>query len=52
MGMINMELLHNRLPTGPAEAADGWWDQAGGEGELRRALRTRDEGVDGDVTKV
>jgi enoyl-CoA hydratase len=53
MGMINIELVQNRLPTGVSNPPDGFWTQAVGSGaHLTEALRNRDEGVDPTVTKV
>jgi enoyl-CoA hydratase/carnithine racemase len=53
MGMLNMELLQNRLPTPSVQENDPWWDQAEGKGEsFRQALGVRDAGIDPAVTKV
>jgi enoyl-CoA hydratase/carnithine racemase len=55
MGMLTMEMLHNRLPAPPANEADQFWDQVGdgaGTGDIRQALADRDAGVDSSVTRV
>jgi enoyl-CoA hydratase/carnithine racemase len=52
MGMINMDLLHNRLPTGPMEA-NGFWSQVGGAGgELKTALSRRDKDADSVIGRI
>ena len=55
MGMLNMEMLHNRLPPLPAGDGDQFWGQVGegdGGGDVRKALAGRDAGVDPAVTRV
>ena len=52
MGMLNMEMLHNRLPPLPANQADRFWDQVDSGGDVRGALAARDAGVDPTVTRV
>lgn len=50
MGMLNMEMLHNRLPSLPASEADTFWSQL--DGDLKKALAERDAGTDPAVTRV
>ena len=53
MGMLNIEMVQNRLPTPSARTSDGFWEQVTGSGdEMRRALRTRDVGIDPAITQV
>ena len=50
MGMLNMEMVQNRLPPPSASEARAFWSQMGGD--LRKALAGRDAGVDPSVTQV
>ena len=54
MGMLNMEMLQNRLPPLPAGDANPFWGRVGvGEGgDIHKALAGRDAGVDPAVTRV
>ena len=52
MGMLAMEMLHNRLPPPPAGQAGQFWDQVEAGGDVRGALDARDAGVDPTVTRV
>jgi enoyl-CoA hydratase/carnithine racemase len=52
MGMLNMEMLHNRLPPLPASDADQFWGQVGEGDGVRKALARRDAGIDPTVTRV
>ena len=47
MGMLAMELAHNRLPPPPISEDDPWWRAGLGE-----AIVARDQGVDPGVTQV
>jgi enoyl-CoA hydratase/carnithine racemase len=50
MGMLNMEMVQNRLPPLPASEADTFWSDMGGD--MKKALAGRDAGVDPSVTRV
>jgi hypothetical protein len=50
MGMLNMEMVQNRLPALPASEPDTFWSDMGGD--MRKALADRDAGVDPSVTRV
>jgi enoyl-CoA hydratase/carnithine racemase len=50
MGMLNMEMLQNRLPPLPANVADTFWSAMGDD--MKNALARRDADVDPLVTRV
>jgi enoyl-CoA hydratase len=50
MGMLNMEMVQNRLPPLPADAADTFWSAMGDD--MKNALARRDSDVDPSVTRI
>lgn len=54
MGMINMALLHNRLPPEPLAQGGEFWDRVGGApgGDVASAVAERDTASPGAISQI
>ena len=50
MGMINMALLHNRLPPEPLAQGGEFWDRVGGD--VASAVAERDTASPGAISQI